>query len=72
MQKNCPTCHGTGKVHSDCPYCRNSDDFYFTQLRPGSCTACGGDGYMEESCPVCNGTGQKEASTPTLAKVGNF
>lgn len=61
MLKTCPNCHGTGILINDCPYCRSTDDFYFTQLRPGNCKACEGDGYLEECCQTCKGSGQIES-----------
>ncbi len=68
----CSSCHGTGKILTDCPYCRCSDDFYYSQLRPGNCMACGGDGYLDEICPVCNGTGQAQAILKLISKASNY
>jgi len=72
MSKACSTCHGTGIVTIDCPYCRNTDDFEFAQLRPGTCIACKGHGYLEYLCPTCDGAGKKDPTANPLAKAGSF
>lgn len=72
MLKACPSCNGTGILFSDCPYCRCTDDFEYTQLSPGACIACHDLGYLEDICHICNGTGQITVDSSTLAKAGNY
>lgn len=72
MYIECTSCHGSGLLISDCPYCRDSDDFEHEHLRPGPCPACKGHGYLEETCPVCGGAGRKKTKAPSVAKASSF
>ncbi len=57
MTVKCPSCNGTGYIVTDCPYCRNSDSFEFTNLAHIKCNCCNDTGYFEDVCPSCNGLG---------------
>lgn len=57
MLKPCPACGGHGQVMKDCPYCRNTDYFEFSNFEQKQCKCCKDTGLFADTCPYCGGTG---------------
>jgi molecular chaperone DnaJ len=71
--KPCPTCGGTGEIHTQ------SRSFFGTFINVQTCHVCGGEGkIVSEPCPKCEGSGRfrdKETITITIpagVRTGNY
>jgi molecular chaperone DnaJ len=60
-QKTCPTCGGTGEIHSQ------SRSFFGTFINVQACSTCNGEGkVISNPCSVCDGSGRSR-ETETIS-----
>ncbi|MFC1607897.1 molecular chaperone DnaJ [Candidatus Latescibacterota bacterium] len=72
-ERVCPTCNGTGEVHSQ------SRSFFGAFISVQPCTTCSGEGkIISDPCSKCEGTGRKRdtdtitITVPTGVSTGNY